>query len=83
MTLLHCVKRFLASDDGATDFENVVLVGCTVMLCLSIQITAHRHTQTAAPAPGRSAFAIKVAIVVADVGVPVLVTRFVRARHRV
>ena len=41
MKLLHCAKRFLASDDGATDFENVVLVGCTVILCLSIQIIAH------------------------------------------
>ena len=57
MKLLHCVKRFLASEDGATDFENVVLVGCTVILCLSIQIAAHRHPQTAAaPAQVRSAF---------------------------
>jgi hypothetical protein len=57
MKLLHCVKRFLACDDGATDFENVVLVGCTVILCLSIQIAAHRHPQTTgAPAQVRSAF---------------------------
>ena len=57
MKLLHCVERFLAFDDGATDFENVVLVGCIVMLCLSIQIHAHRHPQmTGASAQVRSAF---------------------------
>src|SRR5262249_53991399 len=56
MKLLDCVQRFLASEDGTSDFENVVLVACIVMLCLSIQIHAHRNPQmTGAPAV-RSAY---------------------------
>ena len=42
MKLLQSAKRFLVSEDGATEFENVVVVGCTVMLCLTIHIVAHR-----------------------------------------
>jgi hypothetical protein len=49
MKLLHCVKRFLDSDDGASGFEQVVMVGCTVILCLSIQIHAHRHPEMRGP----------------------------------
>jgi hypothetical protein len=57
MKLLNSVTRFLASEDGAAGIENVVMVGCTVILCLSIQITARRHPETReAPAQVRSAF---------------------------
>ena len=65
MKFLHCVRRFLASDDGATDFENVVLVGCTVILCLTIQIAGHRHIQSTGAPAQPSAF---VALAVADTG---------------
>jgi hypothetical protein len=47
MKLLHSVKRFLASEDGAAGIEKVVVVGCTVILCMSIQINAHRHARMA------------------------------------
>ena len=82
MKTLHCIKRFLASEEGTTDFEKVVLVGCTVILCMSIQINAHRYGQ-ATEAPARSGFPIKVAIVAADVAVPLLAARFARGgRHK-
>jgi hypothetical protein len=57
MKIPQSVKDFWASDDGAAPIENVVMVGCTVILCLTIQIHAHRHPQTAGvPTPVRSAF---------------------------
>jgi hypothetical protein len=57
MKLPQSVKQFLDSDDGASGFEGVVMVFTIVMLCLTIQMHAHRHPQTAgAPAPIRSAF---------------------------
>lgn len=59
MALLHSVKRFLASEDGATGFENIVLVACIVILCLTIQIAAHRPPETSGArgrVRGRSTF---------------------------
>jgi hypothetical protein len=57
MKILHSVKRFLDGDDGTSRIEGVVMVFAIVMLCLTIQMHAHRHPQTAgAPAPVRSAF---------------------------
>jgi hypothetical protein len=43
MKLLYIVKRFLHADDGASGLEQVVMVGCTVILCMTIQINSHRH----------------------------------------
>jgi len=55
MKLLDRVKRLLAFEDGAAGIENVILVGCICMLCLSIKINAHRHAQaTSSPSPDRS-----------------------------
>jgi len=43
MKLLQILKRFWDSDDGASGIEQVVMVGCTVILCMTIQINSHRH----------------------------------------
>ena len=45
MRFLQSVYTFLASEDGTSGFEQVVIVGCTVILCMSIQITAHRQAR--------------------------------------
>jgi hypothetical protein len=36
MKLLDSVKRFLASDDGPTAVEYVVMVACTIILCVTV-----------------------------------------------
>jgi Flp pilus assembly pilin Flp len=38
MKLLRSVKRFLATDGGATTVEYVVMVLCTIILCLTISL---------------------------------------------
>jgi hypothetical protein len=52
MKLLYIAKRFLKSDDGASGLEQVVMVGCTVILCMTIQINSHRHAATSQPVTG-------------------------------
>jgi hypothetical protein len=55
MKLLNRIKRLMAFDDSTAGIQNVVLVACICILCLSIKINAHRNSQAASRlSPDRS-----------------------------